>query len=758
MMSCARVFTFVCILAHSLASLATAQTSTVRVATGVSRPVFAVAAPGDTDRLFIAEQHTGRIEIMDLNTGTILPTPFLDLSGLSTSNEQGLLGLAFDPDYANNGYVYVNVTTASDGGDTHIRRYQAQGDPLTSNVASLASQIEVLSFNQPQGNHNGGWIGFSPTDSYLYIATGDGGGDDDNDSGHTPGSGNSQDITDNLLGKILRIDVTSDDFPADIGRNYAVPDDNPFVGTASDDELWAYGLRNPFRSSFDRATGDLWIGDVGQDYREEIDLQRAGSGGGENYGWRLREGTIPTPTGGVGGAQPLDNVEPIYDYTHGDGEFQGDVVIGGYVYRGPVEHFQGHYFFADSQSHNIWKLDPDAIKPRDSVTRVNNDLLPDVSSIQFIGSFGEDAVGNLYIMEVFGGEIFRITTASQDIVWNGDDATMGAAGDGSTWGDANNWTRAGTPDQAFTAEDHVVFVGGSSQSSIELGTTRTVSAVTFKSNYALTNSTLRVLSGNISVGSGITAVLESSLQAESPHHSLRKLGMGKLLVEGTAGQTVVKEGTLGGEGTLDHLTVRDGGTVAPGSSIGALQVENSFTMEDGATLSIEIGGTGIGQFDQLLVDGVAQLDGTLEVNLVNSYVPQVGHSISFLAAQGGAGGTFDTFDLPDLGSNLEWQLNPGGVSVFLLVKSTLTGDFDTDGDADALDFLKWQRGESTNPSSASDLADWEANYGTLATPPAASAAVPEPANNLLMLAAIQILCLYFPRRIFRDHLAVAARD
>src|SRR5690606_38231904 len=171
---------------------------------------------------------------------------------------------------------------------------------------------EILSFNQPQPNHNGGWIDFGPNDGYLYIATGDGGGGNDNGTGHTAGTGNAQDTTDNLLGKMLRIDGHGDDFPPDNPRNYAIPEDNPFVGVNGDDEIWSYGLRNPFRSSFDRANGDLWIGDVGQTRREEINYQPADSSGGENYGWRLREGIIPTP-GGVGGSRPEGNVEPIYD-------------------------------------------------------------------------------------------------------------------------------------------------------------------------------------------------------------------------------------------------------------------------------------------------------------------------------------------------------------------------------------------------------------------------------------------------------------
>ena len=164
-------------------------------------------------------------------------------------------------------------------------------------------------------------MGFGP-DGYLYVSVGDGGGSDDNDSGHTPGIGNSQDITNNLLGTVLRIDVDGDDFPSNPNRNYAIPADNPFVNRLGDDEIYVYGMRNPWRCSFDNETGDLYIADVGQNQREEVTVIPAASGGGHNLGWRLREGTIETP-GSVGGNAPADAIDPIYDYQHGNGSFRG---------------------------------------------------------------------------------------------------------------------------------------------------------------------------------------------------------------------------------------------------------------------------------------------------------------------------------------------------------------------------------------------------------------------------------------------------
>ena len=408
-----------------LAGIATAQGfSTVRVATGLNRPVFLTAPPGDRDRVFVVEEHTGEILIIDLTDGSINATPFLTVTGLSTGDEQGLLGLAFHPDYAVNGYFYVYFTDPS----SNVVRYQVSGDP---DVADASSETPVLSFSQPAANHNAGWIGFGP-DGHLYIASGDGGGSDDNDAGHTPGTGNAQDITNNLLGKILRIDVDGDGFPADPNRNYAIPADNPFVGVTGDDEIWAYGLRNPWRMSFDRATGDLYIADVGQTRCEELDVQPSSSGGGENYGWRLREGVIATPTGNVGGPPPPGSIDPIFDYPHpntagsepcsdpGAG-FEGRSITGGTVYRGPIPELQGRYFFADYVTADLWSLRFDGSDPSlfdgtnyTDLTDHSGDprFIPDVGTIASVSSFGEDDAGNLYVLDLNDGEVFFIPEPS----------------------------------------------------------------------------------------------------------------------------------------------------------------------------------------------------------------------------------------------------------------------------------------------------------------------------------------------------------
>ncbi|MFQ5589708.1 MAG: PQQ-dependent sugar dehydrogenase [Phycisphaerae bacterium] len=379
----------------------TTPLATVRVASGLSRPVYVTHPPGDYDRVFIVEQG-GRVLI--LAGGSINATPFLDISDRVTmaGNEQGLLGLAFHPDFAANNYFYVNYTRQPDG-STVVSRFEVPS--ATPDAADDTSEMVILSFSQPQGNHNAGWLSFGP-DGMLYIATGDGGGAGDAGAGHTAGTGNAQDLTDNLLGKILRIDVDS-------GSPYAIPPDNPLVGLPGDDEIWAFGLRNPWRNAFDSATGDLFIADVGQSTWEEIDFQPASSTGGENYGWRCMEGDhcFATPSGAdcVCGAPNL--VGPIHEYQHGGAQFPCSIT-GGEVYRGcALVGFSGTYFFADYCSEQIWTL-----RHTDgSVTEVIDrtaELDPGGGlSIDLISSFGRDAQGELYICDL-NGEVYKIVPAA----------------------------------------------------------------------------------------------------------------------------------------------------------------------------------------------------------------------------------------------------------------------------------------------------------------------------------------------------------
>jgi glucose/arabinose dehydrogenase len=361
-----------------------------RVASGLARPIY-VAAPVGDERLFIIEQR-GVIKI--LQNGLVLPTPFLDIDNLvpdiTGNDERGLLGLAFHPGYAANGQFYVDYTNLQ--GDTVIARYNVSGD---ANVADPGSAAILLTIDQPYPNHNGGTLAFGPLDGYLYIGMGDGGsaGDPENRA-QDDGS---------MLGKILRIDV--DGTPP-----YAIPPTNPFAGPGLPlDEIWSKGVRNPYRWSFDRATGDLWIADVGQDSWEEIDFQPAGAAGGTNYGWRKMEGThCYDPASGCNdGSLTL----PIYEYSHGGSPYRCSIT-GGIVYRGhEIPALAGTYFFADFCSDQIWSFRY-AGSTIGEFTERTAELAPGGGlSIADIAAFGEDGRGEMYIVDRgsgLDGEIYKI--------------------------------------------------------------------------------------------------------------------------------------------------------------------------------------------------------------------------------------------------------------------------------------------------------------------------------------------------------------
>lgn len=391
----------ICLSAGAAFAGATPMTS-VRVASGLTRPIYITHEPGDFSKVYIIEK-AGVIKTMELGTGTV--STLLDINpivggGTSANSEQGLLGLAFHPDFASNGFFYVNYTNNS--GNTVIERRTID---LGTGAVIGGSEMSVLTIGQPETNHNGGWIGFGP-DGFLYVSTGDGGGGCDQHG--TIGNGQN---TNTLLGKMLRIDVNGDDFPANMTNNYAVPASNPFVGMAGfREEIWAYGLRNAWRPSFDRETGDLWIADVGQLQREEVNFQPASSTGGENYGWRCREGFSASSISGCSttGCAGGSFVDPILDYTHAGGRCS---ITGGYVYRGcAMPDMHGTYFYADFCSSTIWTTTYDGSTLGPIVVRTT-ELVPDVGSIASITSFGEDAYGEIYICDQNGGEIFKIVPA-----------------------------------------------------------------------------------------------------------------------------------------------------------------------------------------------------------------------------------------------------------------------------------------------------------------------------------------------------------
>lgn len=379
-----------------------------RVASGLNQPLFVTYAPGDTSRLFIVEKG-GDVEILDLTTGQLLPTPFLSIADqLSTNSERGLLGLAFSPNYATDHTIYVNMTNPS--GAIDVRSYQLSANP---NVINEATANVLLTFAHPNGNHNGGWLGFGP-DGYLYVGSGDGGGSTANDLNNPARDPNS------LLGKILRIDVSSDAFPGDPNRDYAIPGTNPFAGGGGAPEIWATGLRNPFRASFDPVTGHLIIGDVGEVRYEEVNIMFNGQGGAD-FGWNVLEGAHPQ-TGNAGDVTSGAFVAPVIEYGHGSGTTQGNSITGGIVYRGPITALQGQYIFADYVSGNIWTApysellaiaQSGRVNPLTGAElyRLNGDFTANVGSVGSIASFGTDANGNLYVVDL-GGEVFRLDSIS----------------------------------------------------------------------------------------------------------------------------------------------------------------------------------------------------------------------------------------------------------------------------------------------------------------------------------------------------------
>jgi glucose/arabinose dehydrogenase len=356
----------------------------VSVADGLDRPLYVTHAGDGSGRLFVLEQ-TGKVQV--LRDGERLATPFLDLSSLVTPingySEQGLLGLVFHPDYAANGRFFVDYTDRN--GTSIVAEYAVSADD--PDVADPNSRRELLRVEQPYPNHNGGMLAFGP-DGYLYISLGDGGSaGDPQANGQNPWT---------LLGSILRIDV---DTPPQGQAAYSIPITNPYSDNGLGlPELWAIGLRNVWRFSFDRATGDLYLADVGQDLWEEVDFQEAGFSGGANYGWNRYEGTHPYS----GGEAPRGMVLPIAEYAHSEG---GCSISGGYVYRGvDLPDLEATYFFGDWCTGNIWAT------YRDEAETWQTDLFLPTSG-HMISSFGEDEAGELYVVD-YNGSLWRFGPAA----------------------------------------------------------------------------------------------------------------------------------------------------------------------------------------------------------------------------------------------------------------------------------------------------------------------------------------------------------
>lgn len=359
------------------------------IATGLNNPTFVASLPGDASRLYVVEKY-GRVRL--IKDGVVQTTAFLDIDSLVPNQTwNGLLGLCFDPAYDTNGFFYVQHTLS--GNRVSVARYQVSANP---DVADAASRETVLERSFPgTGHHVGGWIGFGP-DGYLYIPLGDGG-----TTGDAAGGTRSQSLT-SLWGKMLRVDVHGDDaYPGDANRNYAIPPDNPFIG-AGLGEIYARGLRNPFRADFDDVTGDLWIADVGLYGKEEVNVIEAGSGGGQNFGWSCAEGTNCSSNSACSCSAGLTG--PVYEYTHAF----GCSISGGSVYDGcAIEGMQGRYFFGDWCSGRVWSCryeNGTAVDLIEHTSALNHAGQPTIGGVTGIGVDGN---GELIIVSD-QGNLFRI--------------------------------------------------------------------------------------------------------------------------------------------------------------------------------------------------------------------------------------------------------------------------------------------------------------------------------------------------------------
>ena len=372
-----------------------AALTTVRVASDLDYPVFVGSPPNDS-RLFIVEQR-GIIKI--LKDGEVLARPFLDIDSLvfnpNQNDERGLLGLAFHPDYANNGKFYLNYINDAGADTTNVIECYASSDPDSAIADSFRVVIQI---KQDFSNHNGGTMHFGPNDGYLYIGMGDGG------SGGDPF--NRAQTFNTLLGKMLRIDV-------DVNVGYGIPPSNPFVGNgAVPDEIWSYGLRNPYRWSFDRDNGDMYIADVGQNTYEEVSYQPDTATVARNYGWRILEGAEchEPPTG----CDSTGTTLPIHTYMHP--QFGCRSITGGYVYRGSaIPSLQGTYFFADFCTAEIWSFRYDGSNLTEFTDRTAELAPSGGETLSSISSFGEDASGEMYVIDRgsgSNGEVFKIIDAA----------------------------------------------------------------------------------------------------------------------------------------------------------------------------------------------------------------------------------------------------------------------------------------------------------------------------------------------------------
>jgi len=372
--------TFLLSLACLVSCKANSSIRTEKIIQDLKKPVYMTAPSGSNDFLYFLEKE-GRIMVYDRNEKKLLSEPFLDIRDKITirMNEQGLLGMAFSPSYSSDGLFYLYYT--DNEGDTQVSRFHT----LTKN--GVIKEEKLISVKQDFKNHNGGWIGFGP-DGNLYIALGDGG------AGNDP-KNRAQDMKSHL-GKLLRIDVSSK-------KGYTIPNDNPYVSDSNVlDEIYAFGLRNPWRCSWDEATNRFYIADVGQNAWEEVNVVTQNQLKGGDFGWRMREATHKTVSKKAGGKKPKDAIDPVFEYPRSEGRS----ITGGYVYQGKIPTLKGHYFFADFVTNKIWSFQYDGEKTTNE-KRWESILVDDGKPIRSISSFGVDPQGELYLVS-HSGKVFKI--------------------------------------------------------------------------------------------------------------------------------------------------------------------------------------------------------------------------------------------------------------------------------------------------------------------------------------------------------------
>ncbi len=587
--------------------------------TGLSQPVAADSTPGDPGFIYVAEKASGIIWRIDEATGN--RSVFLDVPNTEflSDGERGVLGITFHPEYETNGRFYVFLTDTQ--GDLQVREYTRSADPAVANT-TFTTLIDIP--HRDASNHNGGWIAFSPTDGYLYIATGDGGGGGDTQN-------NAQNLN-SLLGKILRIDVDTDDFPADATRNYGIPADNPFVGVAGADEIWAYGLRNPWRNDFDPRTGDLYIADVGQQALEEVDFQANGVGG-RNYGWRIMEGDQPYNPAPPPAPQPGDPslIDPVYVY----GRTIGQSITGGEVYVGANAGFTGQFVFADFISGRLFSLSVSNGESSDATDRTNEIIGPRPSNVV---EFVTGANGVLYAIGI-GGTIWRLTpeAGAEDIgdLLNGDagnDQIYGGAGADVLFGGADNDTLdggigadamiGGTGDDTFTVDN----IGDSVSEEAGEGTDTVLASITYSLAETLENLTL---TGAAAINGSGNSVANAILGNNAANVLYGRAGGDSL--DGAGGNDTL----YGGDG-IDGLTGGEGADLLDGGNdddtlFGNAASDTLFgragadALDGGAGADSMFGGAGD---DQYAVDNAGDVVGESSGAGTDTVVASISYALS----------------------------------------------------------------------------------------------------------------------------------